>query len=180
MTRGSRRMLSGLRRPPAVLKSSSSPSMSIQTIVISGLLWALNVFDESQPVRFRSKSLCGDPLIGYGVSTLSHISKLRTLLSGSTRNETNKTTQCVKRTLIKVGRSSQYWFQLLTVISKMQSVLEFNDVRPVRITRLDGQYDTQPPPVRRAPSPSYADSVSRPHVDWSTALIKHVYSMLFI
>jgi hypothetical protein len=37
MTRGSRRMLSGFRRPSAVLKSSSSPSTSIQTIVTSGL-----------------------------------------------------------------------------------------------------------------------------------------------
>ena len=148
--------------------------MSIQTIVISGLLWALNVFDESQPVRFRSKSLCGDPLIGYGVPTLSHISKLRTLLSGSTRNETNKTTQCVKRTLIKVGRSSQYWFQLLTVISKMQSVLEFNDVRPVRITRLDGQYDTQASPIRRAPSPSYAGSAPNSDPDQNSVLIQHL------
>src|SRR5215813_4867418 len=113
------------------------------------------------------------------VCTRSHMSKPRTLLSRSTRNETNKTTQCVKRTLIKVVRSSQYWFQLLTVISKMQSVLEFNDVRPVRIARLDGRYDTQTSRMWRAPSPSYADSVSSSYVDWSAAFIEHVHSIAF-
>src|SRR5215831_8155226 len=110
------------------------------------------------------------PVIGCGVCTRSHMSKPRTLLSRSTRNETNKQTQCVKRTLIKVGRSSQYWFQLLTVISKIQSVLKFNYVRSVSFIRLDGQYDTQPPRIRRPPSPSYEDSVSSCYVGCSTAL----------
>src|SRR5262245_9423428 len=107
------------------------------------------------------------------------MSKLRTLLSGSTRNETNKPTQSLKRTLIKVGGSSQYGFQLVTVISKLQSVLEFNDVRPVRIARLDGRYDTQTSRMWRAPSPSYADSVSSSYVDWSAAFIEHVHSIAF-
>src|SRR5262245_24393345 len=119
------------------------------------------------------------PVIRRGVCALSHMSKLRTLLSGSTRNETKKPTQSLKRTLIKVGGSSQYGFQLLTVISKMQSVLEFNDVRPVRIARLDGRYDTQTSRMWRAPSPSYADSVSSSYVDWSAAFIEHVHSIAF-
>src|SRR5262249_757924 len=116
------------------------------------------------------------PVIGCGVCTRSHMSKPRTLLSRSTRNETNKPTQSLKRTLIKVGRSSEYWFELLTVISKMQYILEFNDVRSISVIRLDRRYDTQAPPMRRSPSPSYADSVSSCYVGCSTALIEHAYS----
>jgi hypothetical protein len=74
--------------------------------------------------------------------------------------QVNKPIQLAKCTLIKVSGSSQYWFQLVTVISKMQSILEFNDVWSVRIIRLDRRYDTQAPPIRRSPSPSYAGSVS--------------------
>src|SRR5215510_13136709 len=73
------------------------------------------------------------------------------LLRGSTRNEPNKPTQLAKRTLINVSGSSQYWFQLVTVISKMQSVLEFNDVRTVNVIRLDRRYDAQTPRIRRPP-----------------------------
>src|SRR5262245_41136520 len=67
-------------------------------------------------------------------------------------------------------------FQLVTVISKMQSVLEFNDVRSVSFIRLDRRYDAQTPRMRRPPSPSYADSVSSSYVGCSTALIEHAYS----
>jgi len=101
----------------------------------------------------------------------------RELRSESTLNEPNKPTQLAKCTLIKVSESSPNWFQLPTVISKMQSVLEFNDVRSVSVIRLDRRYDTQASRLRRAPSPSYADSVSGSYVDWSTALIEHVYSI---
>src|SRR5215813_8904240 len=108
------------------------------------------------------------------VCTRSHMSKPRTLLSRSTRNETNKPTQCVKCTLIKVGRSSEYWFELLTVISKMQSVLEFNDVRSVSVIRLDRRYDTQAPPIRRPPSPSYAGNAPNSDPDQNAVLIQHL------
>src|SRR5215831_17828585 len=114
------------------------------------------------------------PVIGCGVCTRSHMSKPRTLLSRSTRNETNKPTQSLKRTLIKVGRSSQYWFQLLTVISKVQSVLEFNEVRSVSVIRLDRRYDTQASPIRRAPSPSYAGSAPNSDPDQNGVLIQHL------
>src|SRR5262249_2417955 len=62
------------------------------------------------------------------------------------------------------------------VISKMQSILEFNDVRSISVIRLDRRYDTQAPPIRRSPSPSYADSVSSCSVGCSTTLIEHAYS----
>src|SRR5262245_18911911 len=168
MTRGSRRMLSGLRRPSAVLHSSSLPSTSIQTIVSSGLPRALNVFDLVP--GFDAKLCAGD--LRHRLWRL-RTRQTRTLLSGSTRNEPNKLTQLAKRTLIKVGGSSQYWFHLLTVISKMQSVLEFNDVRSVSVIRLDRRYDTQAPPIRRAPSPSYAGSAPNSDVDHGV-LIQHL------
>src|SRR5262245_49526680 len=115
-------------------------------------------------------------VVGCGVMhTIAHV-KPRTLLRRSLHEEANKPTQLGKRTLIKVSGSSPYWFQLVTVISKMQSILEFNDVRSVSVIRLDRRYDTQAPPIRRSPSPSYADDLSSCYVDRSTALIDHVYS----
>jgi hypothetical protein len=113
-------------------------------------------------------------VIGCGVCTLSHMPKPRTLLSGSTRNEPNKPTQLAKRTLKKVSRSNQYWFQLVTVISKMQAVLEFNDVRSVNVIRLDSRYDTQASCIRRAPTPSYADKASDSHLDGNGIAFQHV------
>ena len=104
-------------------------------------------------------------VIGCGVCTLSQMSKTRTLLSGSMPNEPNKPTQLAKRTLIKVSGARQCCSQLLTVISKMQSVLEFNDVRSVSVIRLDRRYDTQASRMRRAPSPSYAGSAPDSDVD---------------
>ena len=103
-------------------------------------------------------------------SSVPHSAGVLLLLCRSTHEQVNKRTQLAKRTLIKVGGSSQYWFQLLTVISKMQSVLEFNDVRSVSVIRLDRRYDTQASPIRRAPSPSYAGSAPNCDVDQNGVL----------
>ena len=56
----------------------------------------------------------------------------------------------------------------------MQSVLEFNDIRPVRIIPLDCRYDTQASPIRRAPSPSYAGIAPNPDVDQNGVLIQYL------
>src|SRR5262249_14345255 len=120
----------------------------------------------------HAKILAGD--VRCWVVALAIMSKRRNLLRGSTRNEPNKLTQLAKHTLIKLGGSSQYWFQLVTAISKMQSILEFNDVRSVSVIRLDRRYDAQASPMRRAPRLSYAGSAPNSDPDQNGVLIQHL------
>jgi hypothetical protein len=133
--------------------------------------------DQKLPSSGQSKpsSLLSRSIASSCVSGIHH----ERLLCGSAHKQANKAIQLANRTLIKVRGSSPNWFQLLTVISKMQAVLEFNDVRSVIVIRFDRRHDTQTSCMRGPPSPSYANSVSSSYGDRSTALIEHVHSIAF-
>src|SRR5262245_42532692 len=125
--------------------------------------------------RLRIKQNTSTWISRYSVfSSVPHSAGVLLLLCRSTHEQVNKRTQLAKRTLIKVSGSSRYWFQLVTVISKMQSVLEFNDVRSVSVIRLDRRYDTQASRLRRPPTPSYSGSAPYSHLDQNGVLILHL------
>jgi hypothetical protein len=99
-------------------------------------------------------------------------------LCQSTHKQARKLKQLANCTFVMISGSSHYRFQFMTSVSKLQPVVEFNNVYTVTVSRLDRQYHTGAPCIRRPPSPSYADSVSNSYVDRNGIFLGHLVTAM--